>query len=133
MFTYKTGSNAPIKLKVSLSTVAHAITYASMDDPEDPEKYKLDIPPFSNTDNTSWRQINNGEKVKGRKLKIITFLTFFNEIPDEDTFNLIMNQAKNSYDALLNGGDPSPYKMDFQVFPSFENRTAVFSSKIDLI
>ncbi len=130
MSTYQVGSNKPIKLKVSISTVAHAITYSYLNDPNNPGKFVPDIPPFSNTDATSWRQVNKGEKVQGRTFKVITFLTFFNDIPDENTFNLIIEQSKASYLPQLSGGTPTPVTLDFDVFPSFQNKTAVFSSLI---
>jgi hypothetical protein len=132
MSTYQVGNNKPIKLKVSISTVAHAITYAYLNDPDNDGSFKIDIPPFSNTDATSWRQINNGDTVKGRTLKVITFLTFFNEIPDENTFNLIIEQSKASYKPQVSGGTPTPFLLEFDVFPSFQNRTAVFSSLVSL-
>ncbi len=133
MTTYQVGSNKPIKIKVSISTVAHAITYSSLNDPANPGKFILDIPPFSNTDATSWRQLNKGEKVAGRTLKVVTFLTFVNEIPDEITFNEIIAQSKANYVAQLSGGNPSPFPLPYDVSPSFENKTAVFGSLIELI
>lgn len=133
MSTYSVGSNKPIKLKVSISTVAHAITYAFLDDPNNPGKFKLDIPPFSNTDVTSWRQINSGGKVAGRTLKVVTFLTFFNDVPDENTFNLMVEQSKSAYLPQLSGGTPTPFTLTFDSAPSYANKTAVFTSLFDLI
>lgn len=132
MISLQVGANKPIKLKVTSSTVAHAITYTYLNDTANAGKFIPDINAFSNTDSTGWKQINDGDEVQGRTLKVMTFLSFFNEIHDENTFNLIVDQAKAGYIVQISGGTPSPSQIDFITSPSFQNKTVVFSSLVDL-
>lgn len=122
MSTYQVGTNKPIKLKVSVSTVGHTVTSFYLNDPGNTGKFLT--PPksnsFSNTDNTSWRQINEGNAVNGRTIKIKTMLTFPSGVPDENTFNLQVEQAKRSYTVQLSGGSPTPAKFDFKTSSIFE-------------
>ncbi|MBL4663628.1 MAG: hypothetical protein JKY22_08760 [Flavobacteriaceae bacterium] len=117
MSSYQVGNNSPIRLKVTISTVGHAATAFFLNDPANDGKFLA--PPksnsFSNTDNAGWRQINTGDPVKDRTVKVRTILTFPSGMPDENTFNLAVEQAKRSYTVQLSGGKPTPMSFDFTV------------------
>ena len=135
MSSYQVGANKPIKLKVSISTVGHTATAFFLNDPENDGKFLA--PPksnsFSNTDNPGWRQINEGEAVQGRTIKVRTILTFPSGMPDENTFNLAVEQAKRSYTVQLSGGTPTPADFDFEVNSIFSPvQVAEFTSLISL-
>lgn len=135
MSTYQVGNNKPIKLKVSISTVGHAVTAFFLNDPANDGKFLA--PPrsnsFSNTDNPGWRQINEGESVQGRTIKIRTILSFPSGMPDENTFNLAVEQAKRSYSVQLSGGTPSQDEFDFETESSYDPfQLAQFISIISL-
>ena len=135
MSSYQVGNNKPIKLKVSISTPGHAVTAFFLNDPSNDGKFLA--PPksnsFSNTDNPGWRQINEGETVKGRTINVRTILTFPSGMPDENTFNLAVEQAKRSYQLQLSGGTPSPAEFDFELNSIFSPvQVAQFISVISL-
>ncbi|MEM7087162.1 MAG: hypothetical protein AAF489_13325 [Bacteroidota bacterium] len=135
MSSYQVGANKPIKLKVSISTVGHAATAFFLNDPNNDGEF---LPPpksnsFSNTDNPGWRQINEGNAVQGRTIKVRTLLTFPSGMPDENTFNLAVEQAKRSYKVQLSGGTPSPAEFSFEVSSIFSPvQVAEFTSVISL-
>lgn len=117
MSNYEVGSNKPIKLKVSISTMGHAVSAYYLNDPDNEGQYLVaqKSNSFSNTDNTSWRQINDGEAVGERTIQVRTILTFPSGIDDENTFNKAVEQAKRTYTVQLSGGTPSPQSFDFEV------------------
>lgn len=134
MSSYQVGANKPIKLKVSISTSGHASTSFFLNDPENDGQFQN--PPknntFTNTDNTSWRQINEGEAVQGRSIKVRTILTFPSGITDENTFNLAVNQAKRSYKLEMSGGTPDQASFTFEVQSMFGIvKVAQFESVIE--
>ena len=92
MDQYQVGNNAPIKIKVGISTEAVVFTFVALNDPNNPGKYIPDIT-FVVTPNIGWKQINKGNSVKGRTVRIRTIIDFHNEFPDETTFNLAVEQA----------------------------------------
>jgi hypothetical protein len=135
MSSYQVGTNKPIKLKVTISTPGHAATAHFLNDPNNLGQFLA--PPksnsFSNTDNAGWRQINDGEAVQGRTIKVRTILTFPSGMPDENTFNLAVAQAKRSYSVQLSGGTPTPAEFDFDVKSIFSPvQVAEFTSLISL-
>jgi len=135
MSSYQVGANKPIKLRVTISTAGHAVTNSFLNDPNNDGQ--ILIPPksssFSNTDNAGWRQINGGNVVKGRSIKVKTILTFPSEMPDKRTFDLAVAQAKRSYKVELSGGAPSPLAFDFDVKSIFSPfQMAQFTSIINL-
>jgi len=136
MSSYQVGANKPIKLKVTISTVGHAATAFFLNDPNNVDQF---LPPpksnsFSNTDNPGWRQINEGASVQGRTIKVRTILTFPSGMPDENTFNLAVQQAQRSYKVQLSGGTPTPAEFNFKVNSIFSPvQVAEFTSVISLI
>ncbi|MEM7187623.1 MAG: hypothetical protein AAF466_13300 [Bacteroidota bacterium] len=136
MSSYTVGTNKPIKLKVSISTVGHATTAHYLNDPDNEGQFLVapSSSPISNTDSTSFRQINNGEAVQGRTIRVRTILTFPSGIDDENTFNRAVQQAKNTYSVQLSGGTPSPESFDFEVKSIFSIvKVAEFTSEITFI
>ena len=132
METYHVGGNSPIKLKVSTVTEAIVFTYVSLNDPVQPDKFISDIS-FIVTPNDGWKQINGGNPLNGRTLRIRTILDFQNEFADEITFNLAVEQAKLNYIAELTGGDPEKFRTNFKTYPNYERNSVLFSGTMNLI
>lgn len=63
----------------------------------------------------------------------MTFLRFFNDFANEETFNLAIKQIKDTYVAQLNGGTPSPFELTTKVESQFSSKTCLITSEVDLI
>ena len=132
MGTYSTGGKKPIKLKVSVQTEAHAMTYTGLIDPNDPDVVVPDIPPFNPVLKPGWKSLNKGGKVAGKIFRVVTFFRFFNSFPDEETFDLAIEQIKNTYEGELKGGNPPNHIMDFDTDSFYSNKTCVITSDTNL-
>ena len=132
METYKAGANKPIKLKVGIETEAIPMTYAFLyHHIDDREPYAL-IPPFDPTQKTGWKQLDNGNIVKGKIFRVVSYLRFFNKFPDEETFNLAIRQVKDTYNPSINGGDDGVYDMAFTMESNYKEKNCSIESKIKL-
>ena len=133
METYTVGNNKPIKLKVSVQTEAIPMTYTFLEKINGLDKGNPDIPPFNPSLKTGWKLINKGETVNNSIIQIVTFLRFFNSFPNEETFNLAIQQIKNSYDVKLMGGSPSIHQVSISLESEYSSKTCLISSEVHLI
>lgn len=133
MDTYTVGTNSPIKLKVAVVTEAIPMTYTFIESSDQSGDGVPDIPPFNPTLKPGWKSINKGEVSKGKTLKVVTFLRFFNSFANEETFNLAIKQIKDSYETQLNGGTPSPFTAKFTLESQFSSKTCLITSETQLI
>lgn len=133
MNIYKVGQNKPIKLKVSLATEAIPITYAFLYHTIDDKAYYSYIPPFDPTQKTGWKELDNGKDVNGKIFRVISFLRFFNDFPDEKTFNLAIKQVEDTYESIIDGGDDGPYIMTFNLETFYDTKTCILESVLELI
>ncbi|MBO6606414.1 hypothetical protein [Psychroserpens sp.] len=133
MSSYQVGTNSPIKLKVSVETEAIPMTYTFIETTNQTGDGTPDIPPFNPSVQTGWKAINKGKPVKGKTEKVVTFLRFFNDFANEETFNLAIKQIKDTYVAQLNGGTPSPFELTTKVESQFSSKTCLITSEVDLI
>ena len=133
MNTYKVGSNAPIKLKVAIETEAIPMTYAFLyHHVEDQESYVY-MPPFDPTQKTGWKQLDSGNIVQGKFFRVLTFLRFFNDFSDEETFKLAIKQIEDTYESSINGGDEGLYKMAFKLESFYDTKTCILESELQLL
>lgn len=131
MDTYQVGTNAPIKVKTGIATEGTAFTFVLLNDPNNPGNFTADFA-YVITPSTGRRQIANGAALQGRTLRVKTLVDFFVNFPDEATFNLAVERAKNSYTAQLFGGTPIEIDTNFQVFPNFARNGVEFFGEISL-
>ncbi|MEO9077386.1 MAG: hypothetical protein ABI263_08840 [Gelidibacter sp.] len=132
MDIYKVGTNTPIKLKVTLETEAIPMTYAFLyRHIEDQAPYAY-IPPFDPTQKTGWKHLDNGNAVNGKIFRVLSFLRFYNEFSDEETFNLAVQQVKETYQPSINGGENGPYTMAFKLESFYDTKTCILESELEL-
>ncbi|WP_163516420.1 hypothetical protein [Gelidibacter japonicus] len=132
MESYKVGDNAPIKLKVAIETEAIPMTYAFLYhriNDQTPYSY---MTPFDPTQKTGWKQLDNGNTVNGKFFRVLTFLRFFIDFPDEKTFNLAIKQVEDTYETSINGGDDGPYTIPFKIEAVYATKTCVLEGAIKL-
>ncbi|MDG5491808.1 hypothetical protein [Psychroserpens sp. SPM9] len=130
MDSYQVGTNTPIKLKVGIETEAITMTYPFLYHSEDDDTPYSMISPFDPAQKPGWKQLDNGNKVNGKFFRVVSFLRFFNSFPDEETFNLAIQQVKDTYEASLKGGDVSPYMMAFELKSFYKDKTCVIESEL---
>ncbi|MBA6152464.1 hypothetical protein [Gelidibacter maritimus] len=133
MEAYNVGTNAPIKLKIAIETEAIPMSYAFLYHTIDDKEFFSSIPPFDPTQKTGWKQLDGGNPVNGTILRVLTFLRFFNDFPDEKTFKLAIKQVEDTYEPSINGGDDGPYTIPFKLKAFYENKSCVLESGIKLI
>ncbi|GAA3608922.1 hypothetical protein Q4Q39_17455 [Flavivirga amylovorans] len=131
MENYTVGNNTPIKVKTSISTEGTAFTFVSLDNPEEPNKYIPDIA-YNLTFNSRRKQIAGGKNLKNRVIRIKTIVDFLINFNNEETFNLAVEQAKNSYKVEMFGGTPSEIEASYDVYPNFELNGIEFFTEISL-
>lgn len=127
------GSNAPIKLKVSVQTEALAVTSGFLYHSETDEMPYSRMEPFDPSLKTGWKSLDKGNEVGGKVFRVITFFTFFNSFPNEETFNLAVEQIKGSYQAEISGGNPSPFPISFTIEAFFTTQTCMVESGLKLL
>jgi len=133
MHTYIVENNKPIKLRVSLVTEAIPMTYTFLESIGETNNGNPDIAPFNPSIKSGWKAINKGGAVKNKNLKVITFLRFFNSFSNEETFNLAIEQIKNTYQVQLMGGEPSIFEMKVVLESQYSSKTCLISSEANLI
>lgn len=127
------GNNAPIKLKVSVQTEALAVTSGFLYHSETDDMPYSRMEPFDPSLKTGWKSLDKGKAVGNKVFRVITFFTFFNSFPNEETFNLAVEQIKRSYVAEINGGNPSPFQMSFATEAFFTTQTCIVESELKLV
>lgn len=132
METYKVGTNTPIKLKVAIETEAIPMTYAFLYHTINDQTPYSFLTPFDPTQKTGWKQLDNGNAVNGKIFRAITFLRFFNDFPDEITFNLAIKQVEDTYEPSINGGDDGAYNMSYKLQAFFDTKTCILESELEL-
>lgn len=128
---YEVGVNKPIKIKVVIGTEASAFTYIGIDDLSNPDKYITEYA-FKTKPNGGWRKLNKGDVVSSRKIRIRTFLDFFDTVDNEAEFKLAIHRAQHNYLVSLTGGNPVLKELIFDMTSSFETKSAIFHSEIQL-
>lgn len=131
MENYIVGDNAPIKVKTSISTEGTAFTFISLNNTAVANKYVHDIA-YDLTLNSRRKQIAGGAVVKGRIVRIRTIVDFLINFNNEETFNLAVEQAKNSYKATLFGGATPEFEVNFDTYPNFNLNGIEFFSEVTL-
>ncbi|WP_027126646.1 hypothetical protein [Gelidibacter mesophilus] len=132
METYNVGANSPIKLKVGIETEAIPMTYAFLYHTINDQSAYSYLTPFDPTQNTGWKQLDNGNAVNGKIFRVISFLRFFNDFPDETTFDLAIKQVKDTYEPSINGGDYGVFNMSFKLQAFFSTKTYILESALEL-
>lgn len=132
MDTYKVDTNKPIKLKVALETEAIPMTYAFLYHHIDDKVPYVYMPPFDPTQKTGWKQLDSGNIVEGKIFRVLSFLRFFNDFSDEETFNLAIRQVEDSYQPSINGGEEGPYNMTFRLESFYDTKTCILESELEL-
>ncbi len=126
---YKVEKNKPIKIKVTIATEAAAFTYVGINDPSIPGKFTSEFA-FKTKPNGGWRKLNKGEVVSDRKIRIRSFLDFFDTVTNETEFDLAVKRAQQSYTLVLSGGNPSIKEVVFEITSSFETKSAILHSEV---
>jgi hypothetical protein len=132
MDNYSVGINKPIKLKVEVITEAIPMTYSFLETTGQSDG-QSDINPFNPSLKKGWKSLNKGETVKGKTLKVTTFLRFFNSFPNEVTFNLAIDQIKETYKTQLTGGTPSNYNLNYTLESQYSSKTCLIKCEATLI
>ncbi len=127
------GNNVPIKLKVSVQTQAIPVSYGFLYNTEADENPYSSIAPFDPIQNPGWKSLDKGNPVGGKVFRVLTFFRFFNTIPNEQAFNLTIEQIEDSYKAEIKGGNQSPYKMNNSVESFFSSKTCIVESEVQFI
>lgn len=127
------GENSPIKLKVSVQTEALPMSYGFLYQTINDELPYSRIPAFDPTMKTGWKTLDKGNVVSNKIFRVLTFFRFFNSFPNEETFDLAIEQIKNSYLAEISGGSPTPYKMSFTTESFYSSKTCILESELKLI
>ena len=131
MDTYEVGDRTPIKVKTAISTEGTAFTFVLLNDENNPGKFVADMA-YHVTPNIGRKQIAGGSSLKGRTVRIKTLVDFFIDFPNEETFNLAVQRAKESYLAQLFGGNPDAFSCTVQSFPNFPRNGVEFFSEVSL-
>ncbi|MEM5566873.1 hypothetical protein WNY78_17255 [Psychroserpens sp. AS72] len=132
MDSYQVGTNKPIKLKVAIATEAIPMSYAFLYHTVTDQAPYATIPPFDPTQKTGWKQLDGGNIVQSKVLRVMTFCRFFNPFPNVDTFNLAIKQIEDSYKVSINGGDEDPLDVNFKVSAFYEGQTCILESELKL-
>ncbi|WP_299222210.1 hypothetical protein [uncultured Aquimarina sp.] len=127
------GDNTPIKLKVSVQTEAISMTSGFLYNSSEDETPYSNISPFDPTLNPGWKLLDKGNVVKDKIFRVITYFKFYNNISNEETFNLAIEQIKNTYTSEVKGGNPSPYKTEVTVESFYSTKTCFVESELKLI
>ncbi len=128
---HEVGVNKPIKIKVSIGTEASAFTYIGINDLSNPGKYIPEYA-FGTKPNGGWRKVNKGETVSGRRIRIRTFLDFFDIVNNKPEFELAIKRAQQNYILILNGGNQGLKNLVFDTSSSFETKSAILHSEVQL-
>lgn len=132
MDSYNISNDQPITLKIAVQTEAIPISYVFLYHNVEDEKAYAFLPPFDPSLDTDWKLLDNGQPVQEKIIRITTFLRFFNDFKDQETFNLAIKQIEDTYEVLIDGGVGDLFQVPFEIESYYETKTCILQSELKL-